>query len=432
MKTITALFHMVEVGEYDPVFSMLYPNMDINACRERYQSLLMMFREKFGDREAKIFSAPGRTEIGGNHTDHQHGNVLAAAVELDIVCVVSPNQDNTIRVQSVGFPMDTVSLDDLSVKTEETGKAAALIRGIASRFAQLGTAPAGFDAYTTSNVLKGSGLSSSAAFEVCMGAVMNALWNAGQSPVDIAIIGQYAENRYFGKPCGLMDQLASAVGSIVQIDFADTQNPKIRSVSCNLSARGLSLCIVDTKGDHADLTDEYASIPADMKKISDYFGKKYLRQVDEAAFRAEIGTIRAKTGDRAVLRAIHFFRDNYLAVDSADALENGDISHFLQNILLSGQSSFTCLQNIYAAKSPEQQGLSLALALSDSILREKGAWRVHGGGFAGTIQAFVPDELLACYRREMDLVFGAGACHILSIRPVGVLEITAEKDGGTL
>lgn len=423
MKTATEMLEAIGRGEYDTVFSRLYPEMPLKTCQQRYQTLLSTFRDQFGDRPVALVSAPGRTEVGGNHTDHQRGNALAAAVSLDTICVASPNTDYTIRVQSAGYPLDTVSLKELAIQEKETGTSAALIRGMAAWFDDKGIAPVGFDACTTSDVLAGSGLSSSAAFEVCMGTVMNLLWRGGKTAVEIAVAGQYAENHYFGKPCGLLDQLASAVGGFVLINFADTQNPQVRPVECDLAAYGYRLCIVNTRGDHSNLTDEYASIPAEMGRVAEYFGKQQLCEVEEKVFFEQLSEIRRQAGDRAVLRAIHFFRDTVLAVDMADALAKGSVSRFLENVVRSGRSSFTCLQNIYSVKEPEHQGLSLALALSESLLEGHGAWRVHGGGFAGTIQAFVPHHLLEEYRQSMDAVFGEGACQALSLRPVGATEV---------
>ncbi|MDL2232449.1 galactokinase [Ruminococcaceae bacterium OttesenSCG-928-L11] len=413
-------------GAYDNTFRYLYA-AKADLQRERYTSLLTGFTGQFGDKPVRLFSAPGRTEVGGNHTDHQHGRVLAAAVNLDIICAAAPNDDGVIRIHSEGYPMDTVELSDLAKKESEDNKAISLIRGICARMREKGYTVSGFDAYTTSNVLKGSGLSSSAAFEVAIGTMISYLFNDGAvSPVEIAQISQYAENVYFGKPSGLMDQMASSVGGFITIDFADTDHPVIEPIAFDFASCGHSLCIVDTKGDHADLTGEYAAIPADMKKICDVFGVSYLRQVDEAAFYSRLAELRKTCGDRAVLRAIHFFGDNGRVVHQADALNQGRFDRFKELIIESGRSSFACLQNVFACSDPEAQGLSLALALSEDILAGKGAWRVHGGGFAGTIQAFVPTDLLDAYRTKIESVFGDGSCYVLSIRPTGGVEITPE------
>jgi galactokinase len=383
---------------------------------------LKQFAELYGEgREVSLFSAPGRTEIGGNHTDHQHGRVLAAAINLDILCAAAKNGDNVIRIKSKGFKEDIIDLSELAPKESEKEKAASLIRGVAARFAQLGYQIGGFDAYTVSDVLKGSGLSSSAAFEVAVGTMLNHLYNGGKVPaVSVAQIGQYAENVYFGKPSGLMDQAASAVGGFVAFDFKDPANPVVEPVDFDFASCGHSLCIVDTGGSHADLTGDYSAVTAEMKAVAAFFGKECLREVDEAAFFGSLGKLRAELGDRPVLRAMHFFGDNARVPKQAEALRNGDFEGFKRLVIESGRSSRDMLQNVFSTKSPVEQGLSLALSLSERLLAGKGAWRVHGGGFAGTIQAFVPDELLESYRSEMEKVFGAGSCHVLSIR----------KDGG--
>lgn len=427
MKTISELVQDVGRGTYDTAFAALYPESSTESCRSRYLSLLSMFKEKFGDRPAVIISAPGRTEVGGNHTDHQHGNVLAAAVNLDVICVASPNGGHVIRIKSAGFPMDTVELGGLSVQDAEKGKSVSLIRGLAAWFAERGVTPSGFDACTTSDVLPGSGLSSSAAFEVCVAMAMNRLWNGGKTNVELATAGQYAENRYFGKPCGLMDQMASAVGGFIRIDFANPDNPKILPIHFDIAAHGYHLCIVNTKGDHANLTDEYAAIPAEMGEVARFFGAKYLCGVDEQTLLGNVEELRKNVSDRAILRAMHFFKDTKRVIDMSGALQSGNLDRFLADIIRSGISSFTYLQNVYCIKTPEQQGLSLALALSESILDGRGAWRVHGGGFAGTIQAFVPHDLLEIYRDTINSAFGGDACQVLSIRPSGAIEVKPQE-----
>lgn len=420
----------IESGRYDNTFSVLYPLSEIKICRKRYLELLDAFENKFGNMSVIIVSAPGRTEIGGNHTDHQHGNVLAAAIDLDIVCVAALNGTNVIQIQSEGHPLDEIDLKDLFVRESEKGTSAALIRGMAKWFSDHGSEPKGFNAYTASNVLVGSGLSSSAAFEVAVGNIMASLFGSQVTAVDIAIAGQYAENFYLGKPSGLMDQMASSIGGFVQIDFREPKKPIIRPITCNLSDYGYHLCIVDTKGSHANLTDDYAEITKEMRMVANYMGKDYLRDVDEADFYDKLHSIRIHAGDRAALRAIHFYRDDKLAVDSANALESGNIEKFISNIIRSGRSSLTCLQNVFSVKEPDQQGLTLALDLSETLLVGKGAWRVHGGGFAGTIQAFVPDEFLEEFYDRQNALFGSDSCHILSIRPVGGCEIKTDIDGG--
>jgi len=425
MRKSQELRESIQAGGYDGAFACLYPQSPAEECRSRYCDALDAFVQLFGqDRPAVLVCAPGRSEIGGNHTDHQHGIVLAAAVELDVLCVASPNDENIIRIHSQGFEPEEVDLCDLSVQPDEPGRAAALIRGICAWFSSNGYAIGGFDAYTTSQVLRGSGLSSSAAFEVAVGNILRALYKGALSAVQIAIAGRYAENVYFGKPCGLMDQLASSVGGFVQIDFADIENPLVEPVPFRMEDSGYHLCIVDTKGDHADLTGEYAAVTEEMRAVSAFFGKEYLREVDEEEFRAQIARVRARTGDRAVLRAIHFFGENRRVPRMARALRAGGFQDFLGEIIRSGRSSCTCLQNVYSTANTREQGVSLALALSESMLSGKGAWRVHGGGFAGTILAFVPRALLASYCNSMNGVFGANACHVLSVRPVGGIQLT--------
>jgi galactokinase len=387
---------------------------------------LKCFAERYGkDRDVSLFSAPGRTEIGGNHPDHQHGRVLAAAVNLDLICAAAKNGENVIRIKSQGFPEDIIDLAALAPVESEKEKAASLIRGVAARFQQLGYEIGGFDAYTISDVLKGSGLSSSAAFEVAVGTILNHLFNGGGvDAVRIAQIGQYAENNYFGKPSGLMDQAASAVGGFVAFDFKDPGKPVVEPVDFDFASCGHSLCIVDTGGSHADLTADYAAVAAEMKAVAAYFGKEFLREVNEAAFFENLGALRAALGERQVLRAMHFFGDNARVPKQVEALKKGDFEGFKRMIIESGRSSRELLQNVFSTAAPIQQGLSLALSLSERLLAGKGAWRVHGGGFAGTIQAFVPNEMLAYYRERMENVFGAGTCHVLSIRPYGGVRLS--------
>ena len=406
-------------GGYDADFKLLYG--ETAGAAERYAGVCDEFAALFGEnRDVRFFSAPGRTEVGGNHTDHQRGQVLAGSVNLDVIAAVSPNEDGIVRIKSAGFDMDTVELSSLSPKKEEEGQAAGLIRGMCARMAALGYEVKGFDAYTTSNVLKGSGLSSSAAFEVLVGVIISELFNDGKSnAVEIAQAAQYAENVYFGKPCGLMDQMASSVGGFTAIDFADPDKPVIEKVAFDFAHSGHSLCIVNTGGNHADLTGDYADITAEMRSVAAFFGKEVLRQVDEGVFFGQLAAVKQSCGDRAALRAIHFFADNQRAADEREALKAGDFDGFLGLVNASGRSSYMYLQNVFSTSAPKEQGLSLALCLSERLLCGRGACRVHGGGFAGTIQAFVPADLLDGYRRAMDEVFGAGACHVLNIRPVG-------------
>ena len=411
-------------GAYSPVFEKLY-GREAARMPARYAEATSAFGELFGkSREVRLFSAPGRTEIGGNHTDHQRGCVLAAGVNLDVIAVASPNADNVIRLKSKGYDMDTVQLDVLPPRQEEEGTSAALIRGVCAGFHSRGLRFGGFDAYTTSDVLKGSGLSSSAAFEVLVATILSYLYNDGSiGPVPCAQVSQYAENVYFGKPSGLMDQMASAVGGFVGIDFKDLENPVIEKVDFDFSAAEHTLCIVDTGGSHADLTHEYAAIPADMKTVAAYFGKQVLREVEETSFWSSIPQIREACGDRACLRAMHFFEDNRRAILEKKALQKGDFAGFLNIVNDSGRSSLMKLQNIFAASDPQEQSVTVALAMASRLLQGRGACRVHGGGFAGTIQAFVPNDILESFRDGIEAVTGKNTCYMLSIRSLGGVEI---------
>ena len=391
---------------------------------ERYAAAAAEFESMFGRKAERFFSAPGRTEVGGNHTDHNCGCVLAAGVSLDVIAAVTPTDDGIIRIKSQGFPMDTVDSSDTDIKDDEENSSAALIRGVVAGMIRHGYKVGGFSAYTTSNVLKGSGLSSSAAFEVLVGTILSGLYNDFKvSPVEIAQIAQFAENIYFGKPSGLMDQMASSVGSFITIDFKNVQEPVIEAIDFDFESSGHKLCIVDTKGDHADLTPDYAAVPSEMKAVAQYFGKDVLREVDRADVIAHIPELRERLGDRAVLRAMHFFADSERVGKEAAALKSHDFRKFLSLINESGDSSYKYLQNIYSSAHPNEQGLSIALYLAESVLAGEGACRVHGGGFAGTIQAFVPDKKLELFIHRMESVFGKGSCHVLSIRPFGGTEV---------
>ena len=382
------------------------------------------FFAAFGGKAERYFSAPGRTEIGGNHTDHQRGRVLAAAVNLDTRAAVRVNGTDTIRILSKGYPLCQVDVTELTPVASEINSTPALVRGVAARFAQMGCQVRGFDAYCESTVLPGSGLSSSAAYEVLIGTIINHLFFDGKaSQPEIAQIGQYAENVFFGKPCGLMDQMASAVGNLVNIDFFDKENPVIRPVSFDFSTCGHALCIIDSRASHADLTDEYAAIPGEIKAIAAHFGKEVLTQIREADFYAQLPTLRKHCGDRAVMRAIHFYQENARVPQQVDALEQGDFSRFLELIKESGHSSWMYLQNVIPAGCKVNQEVAVSLALCEHYLQGRGACRVHGGGFAGTVQAFVPFDLLESFRAGMDAALGEGACHVLSIRPQGGVEM---------
>ncbi|MGN0667384.1 MAG: galactokinase [Huintestinicola sp.] len=409
----------------EKVLARLYGDNAAAYQQERYAKAFESFESIFGKADnLRLFSAPGRTEVGGNHTDHNRGCVLAAAVGLDVIAVVSPTDDSVITVKSEGYPMDTVDVSDLTVHEDEKNSSASLIRGVAAGFSSSGFNIGGFKAYVTSNVLKGSGLSSSAAYEVLIGTILSHLYNEGSvSAVKIAQVAQYAENVFFGKPSGLMDQMASSVGGFITIDFKDTETPVIDAISYDFASSGYSLCIVDTKGNHADLTPEYAAIPAEMKSVAGFFGKQELRDITKQVLLDSISEVRNACGDRAAARALHFFDENERVAKEAAALKAGDVDAFLAQVTASGNSSFKYLQNIFAVKSPEEQGMVMGLYMSEMLLSGRGATRVHGGGFAGTIQAFVPNDMLDEYSSGMEKVFGEGSCYKLYMRPIGGTEV---------
>lgn len=422
MRTWNDLYKMLKNGEMDQ--SLIQTGCeDINAYRTRATEVMNGFEKTFGVKEdtlAALCSAPGRTEICGNHTDHQHGHVLAAAVNLDFLACVSPNGTQTVHFQSEGWPMTTVDLSDLKQQEAEKETTASLVRGVMAELAKAGYTIGGFDMYAVSNVLPGSGLSSSAACEILLGVAGNHLFCQDElDAVTLAKIGQKAENQYFGKPSGLMDQTASSVGDAVAIDFADPSAPIVRSVTANLEELGLALCIVDCGADHAALTGEYASIPREMEKVAAFFGKKVLREVQEEEVLKAMPQLRRAVGDRAVLRALHFYADDRRAVEEADALERRDRDAFLQLVKESGRSSWELLQNITPAGAVEAQDMAIALEAAEIALNGKGACRVHGGGFAGTIQAFVPTESVSEFCERMELMLRKGCCHVLNIRPTG-------------
>lgn len=422
MQKLGDVRRALDAGELnDPLSHLLYD--DLAAARQRIGKVLDEFQKTFAvgdDAPVALCSAPGRTEIGGNHTDHQHGRVLAGAVDLDFLACASPNGTNTIRFQSEGWPMVEVALDTLDPKEEEKESTAALVRGMAAQAAQKGYTVAGFDVYATSNVLPGSGLSSSAACEVLLGVIENHLFCGGElDPVTIAQMGQKAENMYFGKPCGLMDQTASSVGGAVTIDFANPAAPIVRALKVDLDSLGYALCIIDCGADHADLTDEYAAVPREMKTVAAFFGKEVLREVEEADVLGNLPALRKAVGDRAVLRALHFLADNERVAKQADALANGDMDTFLALVNESGHSSWEQLQDITPAGAVQEQSMAVALTVAQRALKGRGACRVHGGGFAGTIQAFVPLDILDVFRSEIEGALGTGCCHVLRIRPVG-------------
>lgn len=424
-------------GSYDAEFKKFYgSDCDISQCRNRYKTAAEKFIEIYSsllpdDADVSLFSVPGRSEIAGNHTDHNHGKVIAASISLDIIAVAAKNSAGEIRVKSEGFPEDIVDLNDVSrVDESQFFKASAIIRGVCDGFLKNGFRDGGFYAYTTSNVLKGSGLSSSAAFEDMIGNILNHFYNGGNiGYIDIAKISQYAENVHFGKPCGLMDQMACAAGGFVAIDFADPQNPIVEKPDFDLSSHGYSLCIINTGGNHADLNEDYASIPAEMKSVAKQFGKEFLRDVDKKDVLASIKTLREKCGDRAVMRALHFLNENERVTRAAAALKNDDINEFLRNIKASGLSSSILLQNTYTTKNIREQGISIALAVAGEVLDSKPgtAYRVHGGGFAGTIQAFVPNEYVTEFNKAMTDVFGEDSAYVLKVRLYGAEMLNPEK-----
>lgn len=374
------------------------------------------FEATFGYPAKRCFSAPGRTELGGNHTDHQHGRVLAASVDADMTAAASENGLNVIRVQSEGYPLCRIELSDLAVKEEEKGTTAALIRGVAAGFAAKGCTLHGFDAYVTSRVMPGGGLSSSAAFEVLVGRMINAMFFGERlTRVEVAKIGQWAENVYFGKPCGLMDQLASSVGGIISVDFADAGNPVVEEIPFDFEKCGYTMCIVDTGADHAGLTAEYAAIPEELDKVSGFFGKKWLRDVPEREFYEKLSDVRKAAGDRAVLRAMHVYEENRRVLRQAEALKRNDFEAFLRLVSESGRSSWQYLQNVTVPGSAAHQELAFSLAVAEKLLDGRGACRVHGGGFAGTIQAYVANERLDEFKAEMEKLLGAGACHVMRV-----------------
>ena len=425
MMTTENMKELFRSGAKDELLMDIYlDEAKLAYQRDRYAAAIEQFEKLYGAAEVSIYSAPGRSEIGGNHTDHQNGEVLAASVNLDAIAIVEATDDGLVKVVSGDYPMITVDVNDLEKKEKEEGTTLSLIKGVLAGIKDHGGKVGGFKAYITSDVLIGAGLSSSAAFETIIGTIISGLYNDMTiSPVDIAIIGQYAENVYFGKPCGLMDQTASSVGNLVHIDFADKKNPVIEAVSCDLGKYGYSLCITDTKGSHADLTPDYAAVPAEMRAAAAVFGKEVLHGVTMEELIEKSAEVRAAAGDRALLRAIHFVNENVRVQKEVAALKADDFSEFLKVLKSSGDSSYKFLQNVYTNHDVQHQNVSIALAISETVLGEDGACRVHGGGFAGTIQAFVKNETVAVYKATMDKVFGEGSCHVLKIRKYGGMRV---------
>ena len=431
MRLISEWRTLLAEGKLDRRLLSLYGEDALDGQRRRYTDAVNAFAARYGEeREAEIYSVSGRSELSGNHTDHNRGRVIAASVDLDILAVASPAEGGLIRLKSEGFDEDVVDPAHFCApRSERFGRSDALIAGVVRGFADRGYATGGFDAYTTSSVPGGSGLSSSAAFEDMIGTILNHLYNGGRiSFVEISCISQYAENVFFGKPCGLMDQIACAAGGIVAIDFADPKAPVVEKLDLDLTALGYRLCIINTGGNHADLTADYAAVPAEMKAVAAALGKEVLREVDEQELLAAIPRLRESLGDRAILRALHFVEENRRVLAQREALERGDLDGFFAGVLASGRSSFCYLQNVYTTKNVAEQGLSLALCLAERTLSgERAAWRVHGGGFAGTVQAFVPLSRVEELRRVMDGAFGAGSCKVLSIRPEGAIRVFDEE-----
>lgn len=427
MKT-TELISKIKNGELDEQLARVYVTQsEVEKQKERYIETIETFIETFGeDRDVIVCSAPGRTEVCGNHTDHNNGKVLAASVNLDAIAVASLNGDNTVRVKSKGHAMNVVELNSLEPDESMYGKSTSMVKGVVAGLSEWGYKIGGFDACTTSDVMGGSGLSSSAAFEVLIATCISALFNDETiDSVTLGKVAQYSENKFFGKPCGLLDQMTSAVGTFVTIDFKSTSEPVIKKINVDFNSFGYSLCIVDTGGSHSDLTDDYAAVRSEMESVAKAMGHNVLREISYDDFKAKLPELYAseEVNDRALLRAIHFYNENMRVDNAVEALENNDFETFKKIIVESGFSSYMYNQNVYTPKNPLEQKLSLALAVTQEILDGKGAYRVHGGGFAGTIQAFVPNEILSEYKEKIESIFGEGKCYVLSIRPVGGVKV---------
>ena len=419
------MIDLIKNGEFDEKFTEIYVDTErLEYQKERYINAITKFEEYYGAGEIQIFSAPGRSEVCGNHTDHQYGKVLACAINLDAIAVVKNNDKEEIKLISDNSDEIVIDIADLSIKEEGKGTTISLVKGVLAGFKERGYQIGGFCTYITSDVLIGSGISSSAAFETLIGTILSGLYNQMEiSSTDIAIIGQFAENVYFGKPCGLMDQMACSTGSLVYIDFINPKEPVVEKIPFNLEEYGYSLCITDTKGSHADLTDEYAAVPQEMKAVANYFGKEVLAEVSLEELLNNVAEMRNTLNDRSILRAIHFLGENKRVEDTVKALKDKNVSLFLENVKDSGNSSYKFLQNVYSVKNVYQQNVSLALALSETVLGSKGVCRVHGGGFAGTIQAIVKNEDVKMYQSYMNQAFGNGACGVLKIRKYGGIQV---------
>lgn len=426
MQNIMSVRESLEQGSLDQRIKEIYVDEQrVPYNRERYIRAIDRFTELFpSEKEIEIYSAPGRSEVCGNHTDHQNGMVLATSINLDAIAIVAKAEEPVIRLVSGDFPMEEVDVADLSMKEEEQSTTTALIRGVAAGMKERGHKVGGFTAYITSDVLMGAGMSSSAAFESLIGTILSGLYNDMKvSSIEIAQIGQYAENIYFGKPCGLMDQMACSVGGMIFIDFKEKEHPEVRRVHTDFEKAGLSLCIVDTKGSHADLTPDYAAVPAEMNQVAQALGREHLREVPRETFFKELPKLWKETSGRAVLRAIHFYEEEERVLRGVKSLEESDYPGFLSVIKASGDSSAKYLQNIYSPKDVDSQNVTVALAVSESILGENGVCRVHGGGFAGTIQAFVKNEAVAAYKEQIEAIYGDDSCHVLKVRLQGGIRV---------
>ena len=426
MQNIMSVRESLEQGLLDQRIKEIYVDEQrVPYNRERYIRAIDRFTELFpSEKEIEIYSAPGRSEVCGNHTDHQNGMVLATSINLDAIAIVAKAEEPVIRLVSGDFPMEEVDVADLSMKEEEQSTTTALIRGVAAGMKERGHKVGGFTAYITSDVLMGAGMSSSAAFESLIGTILSGLYNDMKvSSIEIAQIGQYAENIYFGKPCGLMDQMACSVGGMIFIDFKEKEHPEVRQVHTDFEKAGLSLCIVDTKGSHADLTPDYAAVPAEMNQVAQALGREHLREVPRETFFKELPKLWKETSGRAVLRAIHFYEEEERVLRGVKSLEESDYPGFLSVIKASGDSSAKYLQNIYSPKDVDSQNVTVALAVSESILGENGVCRVHGGGFAGTIQAFVKNEAVAAYKEQIEAIYGDDSCHVLKVRLQGGIRV---------
>lgn len=419
------LIAKIESGDYnDTILDIYVDEGKVEYQRQRYMDAINQYISAFGNDDVEIYSAPGRSEVGGNHTDHQHGEVLAASINLDAIAIVKPLDEAVVKIISKGYDMITVNLDNIGLMENEKETTLSLIKGVLYKMTEMGYKIGGFQAYITSDVLIGAGLSSSAAYETLIGTIISGLYNDMKvSAIEIAMIGQYAENVYFGKPCGLMDQMACSVGNLVHINFADTKKPVVEKVSFDMNKYGYSLCITDTKGSHADLTADYAAVPEEMKKVASFFGKEVLLGLTVDDILGKISEVREQVGDRGVLRALHFIRENERVQREVAALKKENINEFLKHVAASGNSSYKYLQNVYSNSDVQHQNVSLALAISEDFLGGNGVCRVHGGGFAGTIQAFVKNEVVTEYQKRMNIVFGSDACSVLKIRKYGGMKV---------